>query len=702
MQLASYRKRKIFTLFLLGIGLPSIILGYLAFQGIRNDQAYLESRRLVEQRVAANKVVDSVRGPIHAAEQALSELLIEGSWDEEPIHGALGRLREQYPFIEEVVHFSSDQELRFLTEKLLFQPGKPRQFAGGEAAEKPRYLLEGERSEFQRHDYQRALGEYRRALNVVGNTQTKALLTHAIARTQTKIPAFNDAIETYQQITKTYDQARLAGDMPLGIVSRLKLAALLSQRSEFQAAAEILLNTYQLLIESKWVLTRAQYEFFVDETRSQLGEIVKGLSPGPAEIEEERLRQIESRETIRRNATERLLAMYARRADLQARANRELETLGRAPARFSIEAGGHDYLVSVLFPQEGAESKGEFWGLLYRPDDVKELLLKPALFEQVSQSSGSWFAKGREGAQLYGTEDSPRGSLALTVTFPENFPPWIIESYQPEVPLLKALVTSPRFYVFLLLAGILTFGLILTVRSVSHELELVRMKSDFVSTVSHEFKSPLTSIRQIAEMLQNQRVPSEDRRQRYFDVLVEQSERLSLLVGNILDFARMEEGKRNIEYEQVDISNLVQEIVSTTQERVQHEGYEIRLELQEALPTIQADRASLNQAIHNLLDNAVKYSAGKKEVVVRVYSDQEQLVVSVQDFGLGIDPQEIDRVFERFYRGGDQLTRAVRGSGLGLTLVKQIVEAHEGTVRVESEPGKGSTFSIWLPLKRKD
>ena len=161
-------------------------------------------------------------------------------------------------------------------------------------------------------------------------------------------------------------------------------------------------------------------------------------------------------------------------------------------------------------------------------------------------------------------------------------------------------------------------------------------------------------------------------------------------------------GKRNIEYEPVDIPTLLHEIVSTTQERVQHEGYEIRLECQEGLPGVQADRASLSQAIHNLLDNAVKYSAGKKEVVVRVYSHQEQLVISVQDFGIGIEPQEIDRVFERFYRGGDQLTRAVRGSGLGLTLVKQITEAHRGTVIVESEPGKGSTFSIRLPLENED
>jgi signal transduction histidine kinase len=462
------------------------------------------------------------------------------------------------------------------------------------------------------------------------------------------------------------------------------------------------LKTYQLLIENQWPLTRAQYAFFADETKNRLGDALKELSPALSAFEEEELRLIEARETRRRTTTERLLALHTRREDLQARASRELETLGQPPARFTLEAGGYDYLLSVLSLDNGTNGKGELWGLLYRPDDLEENLLKPVLLEQATQSSGGWLAKGRDGGLLIGTKASPPGSLALTVTFPENFPPWIIELYQPEVPLLKALVTSPRFYVFLLLAGILTFGLILTVRSVGHELELARMKSGFVSTVSHEFKSPLTSIRQLAEMLQHQRVPSEKRRQHYYDLLVEQSERLSLLVGNILDFARMEEGKRAIEYEQIDIPDLLGEIVSTTMERVQHKGFEIRLELQEGLRPIQADRASLTQAIHNLLDNAVKYSAARKEAVVRVYSNRESLVIAVQDFGIGIESQEINRVFERFYRGGDQLTRAVRGSGLGLTLVKQIAEAHGGTVQVESEPGEGSTFSIRLPLERMD
>jgi len=116
------------------------------------------------------------------------------------------------------------------------------------------------------------------------------------------------------------------------------------------------------------------------------------------------------------------------------------------------------------------------------------------------------------------------------------------------------------------------------------------------------------------------------------------------------------------------------------------------------LPAIKADKESITQAITNLIDNAIKYSGEAKNIIVRASVEDQYLIITVKDFGIGIRKEEIDKVFERFYRGGDELTRTVKGSGLGLTLVKQIVEAHHGKVSVESEVGKGSTFSVKLPL----
>jgi signal transduction histidine kinase len=228
------------------------------------------------------------------------------------------------------------------------------------------------------------------------------------------------------------------------------------------------------------------------------------------------------------------------------------------------------------------------------------------------------------------------------------------------------------------------------------------MKSDFVSTISHEFKSPLTSIRQLAEMLHSGRVPSDERRRQYYDVLLEQSERLSLLTENILNLARIEEGRKEFIFEKTALTPVLRQIVSSIQDRVRHEGFSIELEIKNDLPMVKVDRVALAEAITNLIDNAVKYSGESRRVIVSASAEGPSLQIAVRDFGIGIRREDLDKVFERFFRGGDELTRTVKGSGLGLTLVKEIVEAHHGKVYAESEPGKGSTFFIKLPLQKKE
>ncbi len=340
------------------------------------------------------------------------------------------------------------------------------------------------------------------------------------------------------------------------------------------------------------------------------------------------------------------------------------------------------------------------WGFIVNADRLREDIVKPALLEHVPSDAATWTVRARDGAVLLSSGSLPSGPAAFTANFAAKFPDWALEFYPPPPRLIQAFLISRQglyFLIFVLIAGILVFGLVLTIRSVSHELELARMKSDFVSTVSHEFKSPLTSIRQLAEMLQSGRVPSEERRQKYYDVLLEQSERLALLTDNILSLAKIEAGRAEFAFARTDVSALLSEVVTAIQDRVRHEGFAIELEAAAALPPLAVDRTALSQALTNLIDNAVKYSGDSRKISVRAYLEGEDIAIAVRDFGIGVKKEDIPRLFERFYRGGDELTRTVKGSGLGLTLVKEIVDAHRGRIRVESEPGKGSVFTILMP-----
>lgn len=453
------------------------------------------------------------------------------------------------------------------------------------------------------------------------------------------------------------------------------------------------------------MLQRAQYDFFLQHLNESINNIFsQARLTDPIQSYQDDFTVLKAEEQNQRKITERLLAFQENAgADLKAKIAPDIYESQSSARRFTLEAGEHTFLVSLLGQYTRNENRGnEIRGLLLNADYLRDSVLFQVLQSKVNSEKTAWIVKGRDEKAILKSENSPSGSVTVRTNFEGGFPPWFVELYQNDPDLFETFLFSRRgiyFYAFILLAGILLFGLILTNRTITHELELSKMKSDFVSTISHEFKSPLSSIRQLAEMLQSGRVPSENRRQEYYDVLVEQSERLTLLIDNILDFAKIEEGRKKFNFQTLDLGSLLQQIVSVIQDQVRHKDFVIQLEIEKPLPAIKADRESMNQAITNLIDNAVKYSGEARNIIVRAFAEGQYLIITVKDFGIGIKKEEIDKIFERFYRGGDELTRTVKGSGLGLTLVKQIVEAHHGKIEVESEVGSGSTFTVRIPLR---
>jgi signal transduction histidine kinase len=248
------------------------------------------------------------------------------------------------------------------------------------------------------------------------------------------------------------------------------------------------------------------------------------------------------------------------------------------------------------------------------------------------------------------------------------------------------------------LVALLMLGLLATIRGAARERELARLKSDFVSTVSHELKTPLTSIRMFGEMLQ-QGVAGDDRQReaRYHEIIVKESQRLGLLIANLLDYSQIERGTRRYSRKPELAADLARDAVATFQ-RFRDAPVDIRVDMADEVAEaaeILVDREVVVQSLLNLLSNAVKYGEPPIDVIVKARPDQ--VVLAVRDRGPGIAATEQERIFREFYRTPAAYSSGVEGTGLGLALVKRHVEAQDGQVEVSSEPGRGATFSLRLP-----
>ena len=246
---------------------------------------------------------------------------------------------------------------------------------------------------------------------------------------------------------------------------------------------------------------------------------------------------------------------------------------------------------------------------------------------------------------------------------------------------------------------LLLAGAWLIYRTIRREMELIQLKSDFVSNVSHELRTPLSLIRMFAETLDMKRVKTEKKKREYYRTIIKESERLSRLVTNLLNFARMDAGKRNYNMREADLNALVATVMEYYTLQLKRNGFALIVDLAKNLPAAMIDEEAIAESLHNLIDNAVKYSNEEKYLRIATGVSGATLFVEVQDHGIGIAKEHQSKIFEKFYRVSSGLVHTTKGSGLGLALVRHIVDAHGGTIEVESSPGKGSIFRIALPLR---
>lgn len=286
---------------------------------------------------------------------------------------------------------------------------------------------------------------------------------------------------------------------------------------------------------------------------------------------------------------------------------------------------------------------------------------------------------------------------------------WLFKSYEIGIKLngdpIEEMVNERRKknIILVVLMNIFLFiGAWFVYRSVRNEVKLAQIKSDFVSNVSHEIKTPLALINMYSETLEMGRINSEEKKIEYYKTINKEARRLSRMVNKILSFSKIENGKREYNFAQTDINIIVEKVISTYQHHFKNSNFTCKFNLEENLPQINVDEEAIIDALNNLIDNAMKYSADIKVIEINTGIKAEWVYVEVKDSGIGIKQKDHALIFDKFYRVTDgNLAHQAKGSGIGLNIVKHIIDSHNGEIKIQSSYGKGSSFALFFqsPLK---
>src|SRR5256714_12633079 len=396
------------------------------------------------------------------------------------------------------------------------------------------------------------------------------------------------------------------------------------------------------------------------------------------------------------------------------------ETIDKKPQHIffspmpSKRADGPAYVLTAFFAlPDNSTDELAFGGISFVPCYLKSNIFPEMLARSVNDKSKD--QTGNQLAMMIYRSDTPEGKelspIVATAGWDDGKPEvtrkmddvfrglaLAIKYQGVSVEALGATWMRRSFMILGFLSVMIVAGLVLTKHMVGKEMAVAKLKSDFVSNVSHELRTPLALIRLYAETLELGRITTKEKKQQYYRIIRKESERLTALINNILDFSRIEAGRKEYEFRQTDIADLVRNTLDSYRYQIEQQGFTFEENIASDLPPVRVDREAIARALVNLVNNALKYSDHEKFLGVKLYGANGAVKLEVVDHGIGITRREQSKIFEKFYRTGDPLVHNTKGSGLGLSLVRHITQAHGGDIAVESTPGKGSKLTMSLPL----
>ena len=522
-----------------------------------------------------------------------------------------------------------------------------------------------EKAEFQDREYLRAAAAFRQ-LATSSDRPLRASALLGVGRNQRKAEKFEAALQTYEELAGL--GSVLVGGLPAELVARHSRCALFQRLNRPGALEQEATELRVGLAEGRWPLSQAAFRFYAHESAQWSG----GVQVAPRAADQALVAGVAA-----------LGGEWQRRDGFSSAAGRQVVFVEAASALLLWRQTGSHTIGFVL----GQDFLGRNW--LGLPGLEVERNLRLAL-------------TGPGGRVVLG--ESLKGQRA-TRSPGESGLPWTLHVASRDPGMDRAGLSSRRHILF---TGFTMVGLLFSLsvffltRAVAREAEVSRLRSEFVASVSHDFQTPLTSLRQVSEVLATNRIGSEERRQEYYDVLQRQTKRLHRLVKGLLDFARMEAGHRRFQQDSFSVCEFVEKVVTEFRTEASDRTQQIRVELLDPKVSVRADREALAQALWNLLDNAAKYSPRDSVIDVEARSSPSTVEISVTDHGNGIPAHEEKAIFQKFVRGSAPTNSSVAGTGLGLSMVDRIVRAHEGRVTLESRPGEGSTFTIVLPREGRE